>query len=692
MKQRQLTLISVALTSMGLMVGCGGGGGSNDTSAVTPPVVPPVSTTISGTAATGAPIQGQVFAIDVNGKISPAATVSATGAYTVNVAGLSAPYLLTITGMSGGRQVALTSVGTTPGQTVNITPLTDLIVSSASGVSAGADLVETCTPVSGSVAAACLNALKAATTGTKLKDSAQQVTTMIAPLNTTGTDPLNGSFAADGSGLDGVLDRLLFTSDDTGMATVSLVSTQTIIGQQQASGTIAVTPPNANQLRSAETVAKALPEISACLRSFSALYPSTGFQAPTSAQVAPFIDDSFMAWNQTKSSVIDIFTSGQTPAIAGFTVKALGLARSNMSPLSAAEISVMTDPNVSNKVKTIIDARAQGGAPVLLDNSGNATSAWVRLELFGEVSDHKFVKGTAYTGCAGGWRWAGTQRIEMHMAARVVRDEAQGKISRERAFHIERKEVADAVAGGMPDVDTVDIRGPGLVVYNGTPATPAGDNTKLTLTRSPDLFINNYVVNGTGKSFYGDKESLLSCKDVADSTEKPAVGTPCIDEKKVGPGTIYIWALKQSGTGKVIQAFPFEVHAVPLSKTFVQANASHIFATITAVNPASVEMINTAIGAASGDQLDGMFSFNFTLSPAYGALADNCNLALIGTVGNYLLRAEANAIGQTTKCNFANNNLNSGSLQRPADKIATAWVSMATAVLGNQATTFRQLK
>jgi len=280
----------------------------------------------------------------------------------------------------------------------------------------------------------------------------------------------------------------------------------------------------------------------------------------------------------------------------------------------------------------------------------------------------------------------------MHMAARVARDETKGTLQRQRAFHLERDAVAAAVAAGMPDVDSVDVRGPGIVAYSGNAAAPVGDSTKLTLVRSPNTFINSYVIGGAGAAFYGNSEAVMSCPDVAaQANPAAAAGTPCIDESQVQPGSVYIWALKQTGTGKVVRAFPFEVNAVPLSKVFAQANAANLFASISAVTPASVSATNTAIAAATGSVLDGLFSISYTLGGAYGARPDNCNVGLFDAAGNYLLRAEANAVGQATKCTFTTDGLNSGSLAKPTGQVASGYVSVATTVLGNQVTTTRSL-
>jgi hypothetical protein len=696
----RLRTLSSAVLALTLSA-CGGGSdsssaGSNPPAAPAPAPAP--DTTVTGTAATGAAVQGTVVAIDVNGKVSSAATTnSSTGAYTLDVSGMTAPFLLTITGSSGGRLVALTSVATAAGQTVNLTPLTDLIVAAASGSATGNGLVDACTLASGSttVSAACTDALKAATTGTKLKDAATQVAAMIGPLNTTGTDPLNGSFVANGLGMDGVLDRILVAPDASGQATVTLVATHDTIGQITTGGTLTVTAPTTSQVSAADKVAQVLPEINACLASLSALYPSTGFTKPTAGQVSPFIDPGFNSFSAAQADVVALLTSGEAPFNAGLTVKATDLARRDLSPMSASEIAILTDQTTTNKVSTILNARANGGSPVILDGTGNPTSAWVLMEVSsGGMSGEpqRFVKGPASTGCPGGWRWAGAQHLDMHMAARVARNESASTLTRERAFHIERGAVADEVAAGfMVDVSTVDVRGPGIVAYSGTVSAPVGASTKLTLNRSADPFQNTYVI-GNGTGFYGTREALQSCPDVA--AANAPTGTPCIDESQVRPGSIYAWALKAASNGPVVKAFFYEVNAVPLSKSFAQANAGNLFATITSITPASVAAVNTAIAGASGSLLDGVFGISYTQGSAYGSMADNCNISLVNAAGNTLLRAEANAVGQEAQCSFNTPKLNSGALDKPANAdptVANGWISVATQVLGNQITTGRDL-
>jgi hypothetical protein len=222
--------IAFSLIATLCLAGCGGGGMGNQN---------PGSQTITGTAATGVAIVGQVIAIDTTGKTFTA-TTSATGAYTVDVTGGTAPFLLTITGTSSGNTVTWNSIATAVGQTVNITPLTDLIVSTAAGQPGGATLATLCTSTVPADQVSCRAALTAAATPANLSAAVTAVTNMIAPLNTTAANPLNGAFVGgSGTGMDAVLDAILVTpaTAQGGTATVTLVAVPT-----QQLGTVTMPP------------------------------------------------------------------------------------------------------------------------------------------------------------------------------------------------------------------------------------------------------------------------------------------------------------------------------------------------------------------------------------------------------------------------------------------------------------------
>lgn len=201
----------VALVLVGVLAGCGGSGSAPS----------PVSSgvTLSGTAATGAPMVGAtVVVIDRTGAqvqicqdpagVEVACTTQPDGRFTLSLkSGAQAPLVLTATPLDDGMtQVSMT--GDALGGIVNITPITTLIAASlapngdphllqpsdfdAPGLAAAvAEIVEVLKP---------------------LLDAAGST-----------ADPLTGVFSADGTGMDKALDALdvQVTTDSAGLATVA---------------------------------------------------------------------------------------------------------------------------------------------------------------------------------------------------------------------------------------------------------------------------------------------------------------------------------------------------------------------------------------------------------------------------------------------------------------------------------------
>ena len=104
--------------------GCGGGGGSSS------------GTVISGTAAAGAAIIGTATIKDSSTPPkTKSVTIAADGSYSIDVSELTAPFMLRADGDVGGRHYSLFSAATLAdvNGTINITPLTDLIVANIAG-------------------------------------------------------------------------------------------------------------------------------------------------------------------------------------------------------------------------------------------------------------------------------------------------------------------------------------------------------------------------------------------------------------------------------------------------------------------------------------------------------------------------------------------------------------------------------
>lgn len=703
---RQLVPLAAACAATFMLAACGGGS-SNPADPAPPvvPVVPAPATTVSGTAAVGAPVAGSVVAIDSKGKVSVAVNTGAGGAFTVDVAGMTAPFFLSITGTSGGKQVTMHSIATAAGQTVNITPLTDLIVSTASGQPGGTALATVCAPVANTVSAACTTALATAATQQRLDAAVAAVVAMIKPINTGNTNPLTGAFVANGTGMDAVLDQILVAPAEAqgAMATVTLIATNSTLGSVTlpaaaggASTIPAATPPSDADLTKASAAASVLPEIRACMASLSALYPKTGFVVPSTAAVSPFIDSTFtMGAAVGKADILAALTSPDQAAHAGLTIEALGLASVNMQPLSTDEIATLTSSSSTSttRVADFIGNRLGAGATAIAFTAGKPSSAWVQLRIGGDAGmlNWKLVKTSDTSACAGGWKLAGSGHLDMHMNARIERSldgAGTASFAREWAAHVE----LDTLLQENPAINKIDVRGPGLTTFGDfqIPGT-AGSKLQLILPATGYTHMRVADSNGAASAFYNNAEAIQSCQDLASlpaNTPGLGAGTACIDETKVAPGKVYVWTLK-TPNGPV-SAFPFQINAVPLSKAFARANQASLFATLTGITPAKLSSLPATT------LLDGVVTFNYTQSATYGSKMDNCGLYLFNGA-TPVLNAEQNAVGQETSCTFTTSGLNTlasnvpdpaqsgASLFKFTGPVTNGGLWLTTIVLGNQA-------
>jgi hypothetical protein len=188
-----------------LVSGCGGGGGG----ASEPPA--PTSSIISGTAAAGAPVVGYVSVRDSSTNQQPVLTniaIEANGHYSVDVAGLQAPYAFLASGSVGGKTVSYYSAATAAdaGKTINITPFTDLMIRNIAATAVDAFLA---TPAG-----------MASLTTAELDAQRVALTSQLAPaLQAMGlsdsVDLLRTVFNADGTGLDRFMDVVKVSTTST---------------------------------------------------------------------------------------------------------------------------------------------------------------------------------------------------------------------------------------------------------------------------------------------------------------------------------------------------------------------------------------------------------------------------------------------------------------------------------------------
>lgn len=669
------------VSAAALIGGCSSGGGGET---VTPPatVITPAVGTIAGTAATGAPIVGQVVVIDSSvPRQTFAATTSAAGAYTVNVAGGTAPFILTIVGASGGKTVSLNSIATASGQTVNITPLTDLIVSTASGQPGGDVLANLCASTVAADQTSCKSALTTATTGSKLSDAVTAVKQMVAPLDSTGADPLNGVFTANGSGMDAVLDQIMVTpaAAQGAMATVTLIAvpgvqlgTVTMPATAGGTSTAATVTTNPADISAATAAQTALSEIRVCLANFSALYPANMTVAPTSTQVAKFVDVSFSLGAVNQAAFVGMLSTLPTAtggSNGGMAIAGTTMTTSGFSPFDFSQQS-------SGNLLTTTSAVSTNSAWIGLNWGGSTTN--------GGFLNMKMIKTADTAGCPGGWKVAGPGHLMMHMQARVSKNSyPTTTYTRLLPFHIQTTE-SDREAIGK-----IVVTGPGLSVYSGDMAAPVGAATPITLLAAPAVMPPAVRLSSMYIQGYGASEAIQSCQDLASASG--ATGTPCYDETAVAPGAMFTYTVYAVDTTTLKYAFPFQINAVPLSRAFILANQQDIFPqNITAV-PAGPTALNTAATSIStGANLDGIITLNYTNSSVYGARTNHCGIGVTDATNTVVLRAEQNADGLTTQqtsCTFNTAGLNSGSLAKPSVSFGgiSSYMYVSNMTLGNQA-------
>lgn len=182
----------------------------NTSSATRTVTVAPV--TLSGTAAGGAAIVGTVVVKGSLGEVK-SSVIEADGTYEVDVTGLTAPYRLRAEGTVGGKSYRLHSYAETAsaGNTVNITPFTDLIIANTAHQLAANFFESTAdTTLDPDELDAQEDALQA-----KLQNVFDELGLDAA------IDLLSSSFSADHSGVDAALDLISIETDENNIATIT---------------------------------------------------------------------------------------------------------------------------------------------------------------------------------------------------------------------------------------------------------------------------------------------------------------------------------------------------------------------------------------------------------------------------------------------------------------------------------------
>ncbi len=189
--QRKMTVWVVMALFLGLS-GCGGGGGSS-----TP--------TVSGVAATGAPMTGTVFLKDANMTEMTKTINPQTGAFSFDVSGETAPYML--------RAGSLYSMASGTGR-ANINPMSNLIVAEMGGFTNMSSM----NAFFADPDKTRMNAMVANMNAAKLTVM-QKMAPLMTRYGVADADPMSGPFTV-GQGMDRMFDDVKMSIDSDGNITM----------------------------------------------------------------------------------------------------------------------------------------------------------------------------------------------------------------------------------------------------------------------------------------------------------------------------------------------------------------------------------------------------------------------------------------------------------------------------------------
>lgn len=331
----------LALTVL-LVSACSGGGGGGS------------GTTISGVAAAGAPIIGTVYIKDSKGaEKSVAVDATQNGQYSIDVSGMTPPFIMKAVGTVGSTQVTYCSAATTDdiGKNVNITPFTDLIVATIAGQIAsnyygGGD------------------ASKITTTAltTQVQALANQLTPVLQSVGLgSSTDLLRMSFTPGVSGLDKVMDivKVSVNPTTTAVTITNIIDNSTVTapsltamntgGMGTMTGTL--TAATVAQLSDIDQINAG---IQSFVKTFATSIPTSGSAAYTAALNT--LDPSFMDNGRNRDNFLnEVTSSGDILGVTAGPATFLGTTLDSNKNITAAvvEFVITMSPKFNSKTETI---------------------------------------------------------------------------------------------------------------------------------------------------------------------------------------------------------------------------------------------------------------------------------------------------------------------------------------------------
>jgi hypothetical protein len=345
----------------------------------------PTPSSISGTAATGAPLAGVTLTLkDSTGKTASAITGS-DGSYSIDTTGLVGPFLLQATTASGTKLYSV-SAGSGASLAVNLTPLTDIIIRSWYGVQQIA--------MDTAFASPAANPAPSPTAVLVVENVVQNIVQLWldkAGVSSSGFSLISTPFSANGAGVDLVLSRTT-VNQTTGAINITDGTTTQATTLSYGSGSVDVTTTTTGANGSSSSVSSnalpvqttqntALNDITAGLNSFANIVNSKG-TALTADDLLPFIASDLLADGlnrvQFATDVVSSFSSsGVTIA---FTVQKIKSLDTVNNVADVVFLFAVTQNGVTQTEELEYSFKKVGGAWVFYGNQRIATVS-VKMEM-----------------------------------------------------------------------------------------------------------------------------------------------------------------------------------------------------------------------------------------------------------------------------------------------------------------------
>jgi hypothetical protein len=307
----------------------------------------PVSSSVSGTAATGAPLASVTLTLkDSTGKTA-SATTGGNGSFSIDTTGLVGPFLLQAT-TAGGIKLYGVSAGTDASLVVNLTPLTDLVIRSWYGVQQ--------ISIDTAFASPATNPAPSPAAVKVIENVVQNIVQLWldkAGVSTSAFSLISTPFSANGTGVDLVLSRTTI-NQSTGAISITDGTTTQATAVSYGAGSIDVATTTTSSSGSSSSISSnavpvqtaqstALNDITAGLNSFTNVVNSKGASLKVD-DLLPFLASDLLAEGLDRTQfatdlVSEFAGSGQTLSAAVLRIKSLDIVNNVADVVFQATVS-----------------------------------------------------------------------------------------------------------------------------------------------------------------------------------------------------------------------------------------------------------------------------------------------------------------------------------------------------------------